>query len=202
MNKHLTLIRHAAIATALDGHYIGRSDVPLSAAGMRQAEGLMRQMAQQSAPSIDRLWCSPARRARQTAHPLSEHLGCTVSVDPQLHEIDFGAWEGLTFAQILEKDPCKVDQWAEFAPGFSFPGGESLAQFHERIESVTAAIHAESCNHLAIISHGGVLRGLICALLHWPLQDHLKFTLRRGGYATLETHGSHAVLTGLYNLGD
>jgi broad specificity phosphatase PhoE len=201
MNKHLTLIRHAAIAAALDGHYIGRTDVPLSTAGMRQAEELMLQVAQHTAPSIDRLWCSPARRARQTAHPLSEHLGCAVSINPHLHEIDFGVWEGLTFTQILEKDPRKVDEWAEFAPEFSFPGGESLAQFNERIESVAAAIHAENCNHLAIISHGGVLRGLICALLHWPLRDHLKFTLRRGGYATLETHGSHAVLTGLYNHG-
>lgn len=202
MNKHLTLIRHAAIATELDGHYIGRTDVPLSVAGIRQAEGLMQRMTQHPAPPIDRLWCSPARRARQTARPLSEHLGCVPRIDPHLHEIDFGTWEGLTFAQILKNEPRKVDQWAEFTPDFSFPGGESLAQFEKRIDSVAAAIHAENCRHLTIVSHGGVLRGLICALLHWPLRDHLKFTLGRGGYATLETHGSHAVLTGLYNHGD
>jgi len=201
MNKHITLIRHGDIAAKLDAHYIGRTDVPLSAAGLNQAEELIQRISQSTAPPIERVWCSPAQRARQTAHPLCEYLGCAVSIDPQLHEIDFGAWEGLTFAQILEKDSRKVDQWAEFAPGFSFPGGESMAHFHQRIESVAAAIHAEKCSHLTIVSHGGVLRGLICALLHWPLYDHLKFTLRRAGYATLETGGPHAVLTGLYNHG-
>jgi len=199
MTKQITLIRHAAIADELAGHYIGRTDVPLSPKGMQQANNLARHLNRPGVAAIDALWCSPAQRARQTAHPLSECLDCPVSIDENLHEIDFGAWEGLTFAQILSKEPHKVDQWADFAPDFSFPAGESLTRFHQRIEGVAAAIHATACRHLAIVSHGGILRGLMCALLHWPLRDHLKFTLTRGGYATLNTDGNHAVLTGLYN---
>lgn len=202
MIKRITLIRHAAITAELDGHYIGRTDVPLSAVGIQQAEHLVCHLNRLGTPAFDALWCSPAQRARQTAQPLIQHSGCAVSVDPHLHEIDFGAWEGRTFDQILEKEPQKVDQWADFAQDFSFPGGESLVQFHKRIDFVAAAIHADNCKHLVIVSHGGVLRGLICSLLHWPFRDHLKFTLKRGGYATLELDNTHAVLTGLYNYVD
>ena len=53
--------------------------------------------------------------------------------------------------------------------------------------------------HAAIVSHGGVLQSLLCALLKYPLQDYLKFSLERGGYATLQLEDDHAVLTGLHN---
>ncbi|MFA5700515.1 MAG: histidine phosphatase family protein [Desulfuromonas sp.] len=211
MPKQITLIRHAAIGAQWRGRYIGRRDVPLSDAGVAQAQQLAQRLTAPDTQPIQRLWCSPAQRARQTAHPLVQRLECPpsaqaavpasipVTFDPRLHEIDFGQWEGLTFAQILCQDPHLVEQWAAFAATFCFPAGEALSQFHQRVNGVAAAIHAETCSHLAIVSHGGVLRSLLCALLRWPLQDHLKFNLERGGYATLQLETDHAVLTGLYN---
>nr|WP_320113787.1 histidine phosphatase family protein [uncultured Desulfuromonas sp.] len=202
MIKKITLIRHAAIAAELDGHYIGSSDVGLSSKGMQQAERLVHHLNQCGASDIETLWCSPAQRARQTAEPLIRQSVCPVTFDARLLEIDFGDWEGLDFAQILRNDPQRVNQWAAFAEDFSFPGGESLKQFRQRLDDVVDTIQAEQTNHLAIVSHGGVLRGLICRLLRWPLQDHLKFVIDRGSYATLQLDGLHAVLTGLNNHGD
>lgn len=199
--KQLTLIRHAAIAAELDGHYIGRSDVPLSDHGVLQAKRLVHQLNRHGAPAIDALWCSPSQRARQTADPLIRQRGCPVTIDARLQEVDFGEWEGLNFDQIRHKDPQRVNQWAAFADDFCFPAGESLEQFRQRIDEIVDAIHAEPSSHLVIISHGGVLRSLICRLLCWPLQDYLKFTLERGSYATLHIDGPHAVLTGLNNHG-
>jgi broad specificity phosphatase PhoE len=199
MQKQITLIRHAAIADEWGGRYIGHRDVPLSDAGVAHTQQLAQCLTVSDILPIERVWCSPAQRARQTAHPLSQCLGCSVIIDTRLHEIDFGQWEGLTFEQILLKDPDHVDQWAAFADSFCFPGGEALTLFHQRVAAVAAAIHAEDCRHLAIVSHGGVLRSLICLLLRWPLQDHLKFMLKRGGYATLRLEADQAVLTGLHN---
>lgn len=207
MAKQITLIRHAVIGTQWNGRYIGRRDVPLSAVGVEQAQQLAQRLVTPGTPPIQRLWCSPAQRARQTAQPLCHHLAqhpaihasIPVTFDVRLHEIDFGQWEGLTFAQIAHKDPHRVAQWAACAATFCFPNGEALSQFYQRVNGIATAIHAETCAHLAIVSHGGVLRTLICALLCWPLEDHLKFNLERGGYATLQLEDNHAVLTGLYN---
>jgi len=199
MKKQITLIRHAAIADAWSGRYIGHRDVPLSDAGVERAQQLTQHLTGRNTQPIERLWCSPAQRARQTAQPLSQRLECPVTIDIRLHEIDFGQWEGLTFAQIQHQDPHRVDQWAAFADTFCFPGGEALPEFHQRVNAVVAAIHAEDCGHLAIVSHGGMLQSLLCALLGWPLQDHLKFTFERGSFATLQLEADRAVLTGLYN---
>ncbi|SDE70110.1 alpha-ribazole phosphatase [Desulfuromonas thiophila] len=201
MTTQITLIRHAAIATEFDGHYIGRSDVPLSADGRQQAERLVRHLSRPGFPAIDALWCSPAQRARQTAEPLIRQSLRPVTIDERLQEINFGDWEGLDFAQILHNDPQRVNQWAAFTDDFCFPAGESLKQFRHRLDAVVESILAEQAGHLVIVSHGGVLRGLICQLLGWSLKDHLKFTIERGGYATLYLDGCHAVLTGLYNHG-
>nr|WP_320050014.1 histidine phosphatase family protein [uncultured Desulfuromonas sp.] len=202
MTKKITLIRHAAIAEELAGYYIGSSDVSLSAKGAQQAERLGQHLNHRARPPIETLWCSPAQRARQTAEPLIRQSVYPVTYDARLLEIDFGDWEGLNFAQILRNDPQRVNQWAAFAEDFCFPGGESLKQFRQRLDDVVEAIQAQQTNHLAIVSHGGVLRGLICRLLRWPLQDHLKFVIERGSYATLQLDGLHAVLTGLNNHGD
>ncbi len=199
MPKKITLIRHAAIGAEWNGRYIGREDVPLSDLGIEQAQQLAQRLTTPGFPPIECLWCSPTQRARQSAQPLIPHLACAPVFDVRLHEIDFGQWEGLTFAQIQRKDPHLVDQWAAHPGTFDFPGGEALPRFHARIKAVAAAIHAETCNHLAIVSHGGVLQSLLCALLQYPLEDHLKFSLERGGYATLQLEDTHAVLTGLYN---
>ncbi|MCA1797807.1 MAG: histidine phosphatase family protein [Geobacteraceae bacterium] len=202
MQKTITLARHASIDLQFDGHYIGRTDVSLSAYGVFQAQELVRKLKRSDKPAIDAVWCSPARRARQTAAPLAVQQDCSVSIKEELQEIDFGAWEGLTFNQILRNDPQRVNQWAAFAEDFSFPAGESLRQFSQRLNAVAEAIHAQASAHLVIVSHGGVLRGLICNLMDWPLRDHLKFTIERGGYATLRVDEHHAVLTGLYNHDD
>jgi len=199
MAKKLTLIRHAALPSEHHGCYIGRRDIPLSRQGIHQAERLAQHFSSCRAHPIDSVWCSPALRARQTAQPLTQQLSCPIIFDERLHEVDFGRWEGLNFEQICRSDPQLVDQWADFSDDFSFPAGESLRQFNQRITGMTQALRVNDCRHLAVVSHGGTIRSLICHLLGWPIQDHLKFSIERGGYATLELDDSHALLTGLYN---
>jgi len=195
--KHgqITLIRHGALEADLDGCYIGHLDVPLSNEGRSQARRLAKRLADQK---IDAIWCSPSLRAQQTVSPITEHLAKPCTIKLQLNEVNFGRWEGLTFKQICSTDPDLVDQWATYSEDFCFPEGESQHDFHQRITEIAAQIHSYS-GHLALVTHGGVIRALLCQLLGFAKQDYLKFEVNRGSFITLTIQDQHAVLTGLYN---
>lgn len=194
-HKQITLIRHGALESDLDGRYVGRLDVPLSSEGLSQAIKLAERLTDQN---IDSLWCSPALRAQQTVAPITERLARPFTIKSQLNEVNFGRWEGLTFKEIYATDPDLVDQWAKYSDDFCFPDGESQHDFHHRITKIAEQIHSHS-GHLALVTHGGVIRALVCHLLGFPKQDYLKFEINRGSFITLTIHDQHAVLTGLYN---
>lgn len=194
--RQLTLIRHGALDASLDGCYIGRLDVPLSGYGQQQAQRLAQRL---SGQAIDELWCSPALRAQQTAAPIAERLQRSCAIKRELNEVHFGRWEGLTFDQICADDPQRVAQWAQLPDEFCFPDGEAHSDFMQRVEQVRQQILTSAQPHLALVSHGGVIRALLCQLLGWPQRDSLKISLQRGGLAVVELHDQHAVLTGLYN---
>lgn len=196
MPNKLTLIRHAALQISLDGCYVGRLDVPLSESGKQDAEYLAARL---RLAEIDALWCSPARRARETAKPLETAVKLESLVVDDLNEVNFGRWEGLTFEQIRSVDPELVNDWAELKEGFCFPEGESHSDFQGRIDTIAQGIANCHHNHLALVTHGGVIRRLLCKLIGWPAKDYLKINIQRGGFATLNLYAEGAVLTGLYN---
>lgn len=198
MLQKLTLIRHASLDPRLDHHYIGRRDEPLSPAGHLQAERLAQRLVQ-TGSDIDTLWCSPAKRAQQTAVPISNQLNLPCTMMDELQEVNFGHWEGLTFDQIRARDPQLIQAWAQQEESFCFPNGEAPRDFIQRVEKVARAIRTSRDNHLAIISHGGIIRFLIGQLVGWSTADTVKFTIERGGFATLKLYAGQAVLTGLYN---
>lgn len=198
MPKKLTLIRHAAIDNTFDHCYIGRRDVPLSPAGHHQAARLAQHLQERNIV-FDALWCSPALRARQTTTALLQTQPRHYLVRDELQEVHFGRWEGLTFAQICAQDPQQVNAWATQQESFCFPDGEAQRDFIQRVATMATAICSTAEDHLAIVSHGGVIRSLICRLVGWPTDATMKFTIERGGYATLDLYDQQAVLTGLYN---
>lgn len=199
MAKKLTLIRHGALSPELDGCYVGQQDVPMSTNGHNQALKLANRLTHHAHHSIDALWCSPALRAKQTANPIAKTLALTCTIKEELNEVDFGRWEGLSFAQICADDPQLVDQWAALNDEFSFPEGESQYHFQQRVSTIYTQIHASAHAHVALITHGGVIRALLCQLLELPRSDYLKFEINRGSFVTFDLHQQHAVLTGLYN---
>lgn len=193
--KQITLIRHGALESDLDGCYVGHLDVPLSNKGQSQARKLAERLTDQP---IDTIWCSPSLRAQQTVAPITERLARSCTIKVQLNEVNFGRWEGLTFKEICSTDPDLVDQWATFFDDFCFPEGESQHDFQHRITEIAEQIHNHS-GHLALVTHGGVIRALLCHLLGFEKHDYLKFEISRGSFATLTIQDQQAVLTGLYN---
>jgi len=163
------LIRHGV--TAITGTVItGRAPgYPLTDQGRMQAEAVAARMA---AVPIRAIYSSPLERTQETAAPLAARLGLEVQISPPFNEIDYGAWTGMTCAEL-----AKSPEWQAFSRLRSTsrpPGGESILDIQQR----TAAELERLCivhpdETVAIFSHGDPIRavlmhslGMSCDLLH------------------------------------
>ncbi len=112
--------------------FLGSSDPPLVPEGRRQAEALAETLAN---AGIEMIVSSRLQRAAETARVLGLRLGIEPATDPRLNEISYGDWDGLTWAEIEQRDPAaaqaKLDDWQGVTP----PGGEPFEKFRDRIEA-------------------------------------------------------------------
>ena len=115
----LLLTRHG-LTPAGDAILGGQLDVPLAPEGRVQAEALTRRLA---CVRIDRVVSSPMLRALETAQTLA--AGRPVEVDERLRELDYGRWEGLTYAEVEAHDPELRARWEHDPAETHSPEGES-----------------------------------------------------------------------------
>jgi alpha-ribazole phosphatase len=190
MAKRVILIRHGDLGEACRGLYIGRTDLPLSEEGKRQAAALAGEIGRLNGAH---LLCSPLRRTRETAEmALGAVDACDIDFD--LREIDFGRWEGMDFTEIAASDPAAVECWAALDEDFAFPGGESVGGFSKRIGAVAGRIAADPAGTVVAFTHGGVIRYLICRFLGLEDRHYLLFDVRPGSLCELSLDGERGVL--------
>jgi len=159
------LLRHGQTPMSVQKRYAGRSDVPLTDIGVAQAAAAAKRLAQ---AGVGAIVTSPLQRAVQTAEEVAAVTGLPVVTDEGFRETDFGAWEGLTFAEVRERWPSEMTAWladSAVAP----PGGESLAEVSER---VTAALHRLLADRkgqtILIVSHVTPIKTLVAAAVLAP----------------------------------
>lgn len=189
-SKRLYLVRHGDVGC--HGRYIGSSDPELSTLGRQQMSDLA---AAFRGRRVDAVLCSPLHRCRQSLEALA--VAAPVRFKDALREVDFGAWEGKSFAEIVACDEQSVTAWATGAADFTFPGGESLAQFYERMDALWVSLTAEEGDSLLVVTHGGVIRHLLCLALALPWEKYLLFEISLGSLTSLSLYSHGAVLTSL-----
>ena len=190
MVSRLLLLRHGK--TALSGKFAGSTDVGLTSDGIEQIQTVRPILIKQP---IERIFCSPLRRCRETARLLN--LNAEVCYVEDLREIDFGCWEGKDFSEIEQSDPDRVRNWIADPDGFCFPEGECRADFILRIERFKSTLQGLQNEKVLVISHGGVIRHLICSCLGLPFNNYLLFKINEGEFTTLDCYSEGGILTGL-----
>ncbi len=140
------VVRHGETAWSRSGRHTGRTDVPLTANGEAQARRLAQLLADHSFAAVR---TSPLVRASATATLAG--FGGLARPDPDLVEWDYGAYEGVTTAEIHERVPT-WNLWDE-----GVPGGEELVQVAERADRVVEAARRERGDTL-VFAHGHLLR--------------------------------------------
>lgn len=180
----LYYIRHGLTDWNAAGRLQGRLDVPLNATGREEAarcgEILCNLFAREGRAPVQHAYVSsPLGRARTTMEVMRETLGLTsdgYQIDPRLAEISFGEWEGLTYNEILARDPAIVagreaDKW-NFLP----PGGES----YEHVATRVGAWLATAQDDTVVCAHGGTGRALIALMGVAPPEKAVHHSVDQG----------------------
>ncbi len=192
MATQLYLLRHGS-ADVEPGALVGSTDVGLNGKGLERLAGLSRQL-----EDVDDWYCSPMLRTRQTLDELQRHISIRQEIryDDRLREIDFGRWEMQCFSDISKADPGLIDSWTEYTD-FVFPEGEAVAGFCERVETMLQLFMAHDTERIGVITHGGVIRTLICLSLGISVQNYLLFDVQPASLTVLELFDKGGVLKGL-----
>jgi broad specificity phosphatase PhoE len=162
----LLLIRHGEVLANREMRYVGARDEPLADSGILQADRLAAALV--SLP-VRAVYSSPLSRARETGGRIAAIQELPLRVDPRLREQSFGEWEGLTRAEVLERDRERLLRW-EADLGTSPPGGEPLTGVQARMLDLAGDLVREHAGqHVALVSHVGPIKALLCAALGAPL---------------------------------
>ena len=165
-------VRHGETEWNAAGRLCGRTDVPLSDAGRRQAQLLALRL---KPIPFDALYSSPLRRALETASTLGRAIGREVVADPRLVELSYGAWEGRTYEEIKRANPEIFSAWEQDPASVAPPEGESGEQLIERLKPFLADVaQRHPIGSVAVVCHRTVCRLLACHILGAPLSEYRK----------------------------
>ena len=158
--SEILFIRHAA--TDMAGTFCGHSDPEINALGYEQITDLIYRLRSED---IGAVYTSDLRRAQTTAEAISKAFGVECHVRPALREISFGRWEGLRWKDIEQYDAVYANRWTTDYPTLPAPGGERFSDFGRRVLDEVAFLSAKAMRqNIAVISHAGVLRTVLCSL--------------------------------------
>ena len=163
----VSLVRHGETVANLEGRWHGLTDGPLTEHGFEQ----IRRFAESPAEAT-LVFSSPLERARRTAEAFASRRGLVACLEPDLVEIDFATWEGLTTSEIESRF---AEEWhAVFEEGQDLPrggSGETFSGAGRRMERLTASLRSDHPDaRLALFTHGGSIWALAARVvgLDWP----------------------------------
>lgn len=159
----LYFVRHGQTDWNAEHRLQGQSDIDLNAIGRIQAGANGRRLAELiDRPSTFDFVSSPMRRARDTMEIARAQMGLdpkAYRLDDRLVEVNFGAWQGFTYAELEKRNPDfaevrERDKWHILPPG---AGAESYAMLEARVRPWLAALERPT----VCVAHGGVAR-VVC----------------------------------------
>ena len=153
------LARHGETAWSVSGQHTGRTDIPLTVRGERNAESLGQRLI---GTTFAKVLTSPLSRARRTCELAG--FSARAEADPDLQEWDYGQYEGRRTIDIRKERP----DWYLFSDGC--PDGESVEAIGARADRVVARLRSVNGNVL-VFSHGHILRVIAARWLGLPAGD-------------------------------
>ncbi|WIE49000.1 alpha-ribazole phosphatase family protein [Pseudomonas sp. GM17] len=179
MTLRLDLLRHGE--TELGGGLRGSLDDALTDAGWQQ----MRAAVAGRGP-WDRLVSSPLQRCARFAEEQGARLALPVTLDPDLQELHFGAWEGQSAAALMATDAEALGRFWADPYAFTPPQGEPVLAFSARVLGAVERLHQRYAGErVLLVSHGGVMRLLLARARGLPREQLLNVEVAHGALFAL-----------------
>lgn len=175
-DQQITLVRHAETEWSVSGQHTGTTDLPLTDEGRRKSERIAERL---GGRRLSLVLSSPLARALETA--CIAGYRDVAELRDELAEWDYGAYEGLTTAEIREQDPG-WELWTDGAPD-----GESPTDVRDRVDRVVEELRGrcEAGQDVAVFGHGHLLRALAVRWVGFPIEAGRHFRLSTGTISTL-----------------
>lgn len=191
------LARHGEIAGSGEFRYNGQSEVPLTPKGMEQYRALAQRL--KEAP-VAACYSSDLSRCLLGAEILCADRGIRPIPRPELRELSFGEWEGLTWSELEQRFP---EQWLARMHDFVSvrpPGGENLLDLRERVLPVIREIVARHRGEqVLVVAHGGVNRIVLLDALGAPPSSMFRIEQDFGCLNIIDYHADGNPVVNLLN---
>lgn len=185
---HILLVRHGRTAWNHEGRFRGRANIELDEVGEAQAEATAQAL--RAAWEIDAVYCSPLRRARQTAEAIANPLILHARPHPGLLDIDYGAWEGLTIPEVRQRWASALETWLKSPQLAYIPGGETLKTVRLRaLGALREIAERHQGQTVVIVAHTVVNRLLLMGAFDIDNQHFHHFGQDPGGLNLLTYDG-------------
>jgi alpha-ribazole phosphatase len=191
----LILVRHGITDWNSAQRFQGQSDIPLNETGKKQAAALAKRLAGEP---IDVIIASDLQRASETAQTIVAKHTCPLRLEPRLREINFGAWEGLTYDEIRQQAPLTLASWESDFQKVPPPGGETVSQLAVRVDLALKTLRGEYTDQtVLVVAHGGPLQTLVCLALGISPLNYWQFHLSTASISRLAFYPAGAIVNGL-----
>lgn len=172
MKTTLIIVRHAEAVGNRIREFHGWTDEGITDKGILQAQQVAEKL--KDTP-IDVIYSSILKRTMETAGYIARMKNLPINTREDLKEIHGGLWEGMRWDDLVAKYPEEYDVWEAKPHLHQMPGGESMESFRHRVvTAVEDILQKEDGKNVCIVTHGTVIRVLMCWFKGWPLEDIVK----------------------------
>ena len=162
------MVRHGQVV-GYDGFPVyGHTDVEMTDVGIMQMEHLAERL---RLVNVSAIYSSDLKRSSKGARIIARHHDVPLHALPELREMHFGDWEGLTLAEIRERFPDELEKRKTDLVNYQNPGeGESIGQLSERVMNCFESFLEDQLdNDILLVGHGAVNRVILCHALDLDL---------------------------------
>lgn len=168
------LVRHTRVNLP-QGLCYGQSDVPVMDNWETEAESIIQRFDYLSNPLV---FSSPLTRCSL----LAEKISTRVNLDNRLKELNFGDWELKPWDEI---SGAEAENWMNNFVVTRCPNGESYLDLYKRVKSFLSELCNYTDEEVIIVTHGGVIRAIVCSIENIPLHKSFEINVNHGQITSL-----------------
>ncbi len=186
------MIRHGETANAGKVRFNGHHDVALSERGREQLRLVSDAL---KTCSIEAVYSSDLKRTMESARIIAHPHALELTTFPELRELSFGEWEGLSLDEVEEQHPGKYLKLFENIDVERPPGGESFLELQKRVvPKFLEIIRKHPSQSIVILAHGGVNRTLLSHLLEMPIKKMFRLNQEYAAVNIIQFYGDEPVV--------